>query len=363
LYYKELANDRYVVSYEKISIIVIAFTAARCGYEDYEEMEKFGRLKLDFFKDFWSCPTGYRMNQRFGGCYNCLNPWELQEGLENWLVDIKLQKKGEGARLVNIDGKTIRGSGFHVVNAWIGEHGLTLGQLTTEEESNEIKAVPKLLDSLDVRGDVVTADGMSCQKEIAKKIGEKEADYVLAVKENQKGLYEDSKDYFEGKEQGEIEELPDDLWQGEEEGGYGRIERGKIRTVRDLERLEGGEVWEDITTIVQYRTFREEKGKERVQTDQYYIWSGDFSAEEIMKYIGGHWSIENRLHWMLDIVFREDARRVRRRNGAINLNIVRKMALHRLKKLRMEKKRESAKRRMMHAALNSDFLYQALFSE
>jgi predicted transposase YbfD/YdcC len=113
--------------------------------------------------------------------------------------------------------------------------------------------------------------------------------------------------------------------------------------VRDLEWLEGGEAWEDITTIVQYRTFREEKGKERVQTDQYYIWSGDFSAEEFMKYIRGHWSIENQLHWMVDIVFGEEECRERRGNGAINLNIQRKMALHRLKKMRMEKKRENVK--------------------
>ncbi|MDR1302225.1 MAG: ISAs1 family transposase [Treponema sp.] len=233
-------------------------------------------------------------------------------------MDIKERKKEEGAeaRLVNIDGKTIRGSGFHVVSAWIGEHGLTLRQLTTEEKSNEIKAVPKLLDILEVSGDVVTADAMSCQKEIAKKIREK---------------------------------------------GHGRVEKREIRTVTGLEWLESREVWEGLRTIVQYRTFRKEKGKEMVQTDRYYISSGDFSAEEFLRYIRGHWSIENQLHWMLDIVFREDECRVG--NGALNLNILRKMALHRLKKMMMEKKRVSAKRRMMYAVLDSDFLYEALFSE
>jgi exo-beta-1,3-glucanase (GH17 family) len=124
-----------------------------------------------------------------------------------------MRTKGENemARLVNIDGKTIRRSGFHVVSAWIGERGLMLGQLTTEEKSNEIKAVPKLLDILDVKGDVVTADAMSCQKEIGKKIREKGADYILSVKENQKGLYEDIKEYFEGMESGEIREVPEDV--------------------------------------------------------------------------------------------------------------------------------------------------------
>jgi predicted transposase YbfD/YdcC len=159
-------------------------------------------------------------------------------------VDIKIRNKVEveEARKVNIDGKTIRGSEFHVVSAWIGEHGLTLGQVTTEEKSNEIKAVPKLLDILDVKGDVVTADAMSCQTEIAKKIREKGADDILAVKENQKGLYEDIKDYFEGMESGEIDEIYGRerkrrgmgglrggksgryrIWSGLTDGNYGKI--------------------------------------------------------------------------------------------------------------------------------------------
>jgi predicted transposase YbfD/YdcC len=368
--YLEAINDPRRTKYgnirhKLIDIIVIAFTATLCGYEDYEEMEELGRLKLDFFKSFLELPNGIPDESAFRRVLQCLNPRELQEGLENWLIDIKARKKeeGGGARLVNIDGKTIRGSGFHVVSAWIGEHGLTLGQLTTEEKSNEIKAVPKLLDSLDVRGDVVTADAMSCQKEIAKKIREKGADYALAVKENQKGLYEDIKDYFEGMESGEIREMPEDVWQGEEERGHGRVEKREIRTVTGLDWLGSREAWEGLTTIVQYRTFRKEKGKETVQTDRYYISSGDFSADEFLKYIRGHWSVENQLHWMLDIVFREDECRVRTGNAALNLNILRKMALHRLKKMRVEKKRVSAKRRMMYAALDSDFLYEALFSE
>jgi predicted transposase YbfD/YdcC len=177
--------------------------------------------------------------------------------------------EGTEARLVNIDGKTIRESGVQVVSAWIGEHGLTLGQVVTEEQSNEIKVVLKLLDILDVEGDVVTADVMSCQKEIAKKIREQGTEYVLAVKENQKGLYED-------------------IWPGEEKQGHGCFERR--------------EAWEDLTTIIPYRTFQREKGNETVQTDRYYISSGDFSADAFLKYIRGHWSIENQLHWMPDIV-------------------------------------------------------------
>jgi predicted transposase YbfD/YdcC len=143
-----------------------------------------------------------------------------------------------------------------------------------------------------------------------------------------------------------------------------REEKREIRTVRGLERPENREVWEGLKAIEQqYRTFRKEKGKETVQTDRYYISSGDFPTEEFLEYIRGHWSIENQLHWMLDIIFQEDECRERTGNAALNLNILRKTALHRLKKKRMEKKRVSAKRRMMYAALDSDFLYEVLFSE
>jgi predicted transposase YbfD/YdcC len=161
-------------------------------------------------------------------------------------------------------------------------------------------------------------------------------------------------------ESGEIREAPEDVWQGCEEKGHGRIERREIRTVAGLE---GREAWEDLTTLVQYRTYRKQKGKETARTDQYYISSGDFSAEEFLKYIRGHWPVENQLHWMPDIVFREDEYRVRTENAALNMNILRKLALHRLRKMKMEKKRVSAKRCMMHAALDSEFLYEALFSE
>jgi predicted transposase YbfD/YdcC len=133
--------------------------------------------------------------------------------------------------------------------------------------------------------------------------------------------------------------------------------------VTGFEWLGGREAWEDLTTLVQYRTYRKQKGEETVQTGQYYISGGDFSAEEFLKYIRGHWPLENQLHWMSDIVFREDECQVKTGNAALNMNILRKLVLHRLRKMKMEKKRVRAKRRMMHTALDSDFLYETLFSE
>ncbi|MDR2630969.1 MAG: ISAs1 family transposase [Spirochaetaceae bacterium] len=204
---------------------------------------------------------------------------------------------------------------------------------------------------------------MSCRTEIARKIREKGADYILALKEKQKTLYHNTKDYFEGTGSVEIDELPEDLWQGEEEKGHERKERREVRTVTDIERPGNKAARQDVKTLIQYRTFRTVGGKGTVQTDRYYISSVYFGAEEFLKYIRGHRSIENQPHWMADIVFREDECRVRSGNAALNMNILRKTGLYRLKKTATGKKRVSAKRRMMHAALNEDFLYQALFTD
>jgi predicted transposase YbfD/YdcC len=255
--YPEQIKDPRRTAYGNIrhklaDIIVIAFTAVLCMYEDYGEMEEFGRLRQDLLKGFLELPGGIPDESAFRRVLGSLNSLELQ-----------------------------------------------------------------------------------------------------------KGLYEDIREYFEGMESG----APEDVWQGGEEKGRGRIERREIRTAAGLEWLEGREAREDLIALVQYRTHWKQKGKETAQTDQYYISSGDFSAEEFLKYIRGHWSIENQLHWMLDIVFREDECRVRTGNAALNMNILRKPALHRLRKMKMEKKRVSAKRRMMHVALDSEFLYEALFSE
>jgi predicted transposase YbfD/YdcC len=185
----------------------------------------------------------------------CINPYHLKEGPENRLAGIRARTKkgGDNARPVNIDGKTIRGSGFHVVSVRVGEHGLTLGQLTAEGKSNGISAVPKLPE---ITGDIVTADAMSCRTETALKIWEKWADYILALKEKQKTLYHNTKDYFEGTGSVEIDELPKDLWQGEEEKGHGRKERREVRTVTDIERTGNKAAWQDVKTLIQYRTFR-----------------------------------------------------------------------------------------------------------
>jgi predicted transposase YbfD/YdcC len=359
------------IQHKLIDIIVIGFTATLCNNDEFEEMEEFGRLKQGFFKQFLELPNGIPDESTFRKAINRLEPVPLHKSLDRWLVDLSERQKSEGAaaRAVNIDGKTICGSkkkcgkGVHVVSAWVGEKHLTPGELAAGEKSNEITAVPELLDMLDIRGDVVTADAMSCQTEIVKKIREKGADYLLAVKENQPTRYGNIKDFFEGMESGEIRELPEDVWQSGLEKGHGRLERREVRVVTDIGWLENKEQWKDIKSIIQYRTSRGKPGEELVESDQYSISSGIFFADVCGRYIRGHWSIENNPHWSLDVLFREDECRARSGNAALNLNIMRKLALKRLRALKVEKKRYSAKLRMMRAMLDDGFLSRALFGE
>jgi predicted transposase YbfD/YdcC len=295
----------------------------------------------------------------------------VRKSLESWLLEKKERDKGseEGRRALNIDGKTIRGSrkegtrGIDVVSVWDGEDDMALAEVACSEKSNEITAIPELLDALDIEGDVVTIDAMGCQEKIVKKIREKKAHYIIAVKGNQSGPREGIRDFFEGLESGDIRDLPEDVWQSDWEKKHGRLEKREVRIVTDINWLFNKEKWLDLKTIIQYRTYRQEKGKEMVKTDQYYISSAGYYADEFGKYIRGHWSIENRLHWRLDVIFGEDKCRARTGNAALVLNVTRKLAMEHLRGIKVEKKRFSTKHRMVRAALNDSFLYMALFGQ
>jgi predicted transposase YbfD/YdcC len=250
------------------------------------------------------------------------------------------------------------------VSAWVNEGNLVLGQEKTEEKSNEITAIPKLLDAIEIAGDTVTIDAMGCQTDIARKIRKKQADYVLAVKENHKTLYTEIKEYFEYLDERHCTELPEDLWEGELEKDHGRMERRSLRTVRDIGFISGKDAWEDLQTVIQYRSSRT-VGDTTTVTDRYYLSSRDASADWFLKVIRGHWSIENNLHWMLDVCFGEDGCRSRTGNLAENLNVLRKIALARIHTVSVMKgkKKLGVRRKMFRASLDEDFLHQILFGK
>jgi len=348
-----------------IDIVVIGLLSVMCGGEDFEDMEEFGEERIDWLKKFLELPNGIPDSDTFRRVFERVESKALLACLQEWLFEAE----GSGGRLVNIDGKTICGSAkegehgaIHIVSAWVHENGMVLGQLETEEKSNEITAIPQLLDAIDIEGDIVTIDAIGCQTQIAQKIRKKKADYVLAVKDNQPALHEQIREYFGWVEREGPRDEPVNLWKSEAEKNHGRIEMREVRTTSKLDWLEGRQTWLDLQTIIHYRCTRIENGVTSCN-DRYYISSFDTSAEQFAYLVRNHWSIENRLHWMLDVVFGEDASRARKDNSPSNLNILRKVALACLKKAPVQKKRTSLRRKMYKAALNLDFLNLAVFGE
>jgi predicted transposase YbfD/YdcC len=234
--------------------------------------------------------------------------------------------------------------------------------LATDEKSNEITAIPQVLDMIDIKGDVVTIDAMGCQSAIAGKIREKKADCILAVKENQPALCADIRECFEYLESTEGRKGSCDCWESELEKDHGRIERRNIAVVTELDWLEGSKAWKDLAAIIRYRCSRA-VGEQTTVTDRYYISSMAAEAKTFARLIRGHWSIENRLHWSLDVLFREDASQVKKGNAPLNLNILRKIALSRLRAIPVFQKRFSMKRKVFKARVNPNFHLSVLFRE
>jgi predicted transposase YbfD/YdcC len=346
-----------------LDILVIGLCTVIIRGAYFDEMEEFGREREAWFRQFLELPNGIPDADTFRRVFEKVNPAELMKALQEWLCEMS----EAGGREVNIDGKTMRGSGrgdgqkaVHMVSAWVNENNLTLGEIATSEKSNEITAIPQLLDTIDISGDIVTIDAMGCQTAIAAKIRQKKADYVLAVKENQPILYEEVKgmfDFLDSKDGWRV--LPEDVFDTGSEKDHGRIERRRIRTVCDIGFLSNKKAWKDIKTIIQCRSTRT-IGEVSTTADRYYISSLDVDAARFGEIIRGHWSIENKLHWSLDVTFNEDGCRARKDNSPKNLNILRKIALARLRAIDGGK-RVSLRRKMLRAALAPDFLHKVLF--
>jgi predicted transposase YbfD/YdcC len=342
-------------------ILIIGLCSVICCGEDFEDMEDFGKDREDWLRGFLELPNGIPGHDTFRRVFERVNPNALAKGLNTWLDNVGRS----GGRSVNIDGKTICGSkdskhpAYHVVSAWVAQTHITLGELAVDEKSNEITAIPELLDLINIEGDIVTIDAMGCQTDIAQKIREAGADYVLALKDNQPTLHKDVADYFDWIENEQPKSEITDHYKSKPEKGHGRIETREILTA-SADWIEGKEAWVDIQTIIRYRCTREINGVKTVSV-RHYISSFDTGAEGFLEIIRGHWSVENQLHWMLDVVFREDDARARKDSSPLNLNVLRKIALAVLKRISVA--RLSVRRKMMKAARDPNFLALLLFQK
>lgn len=333
-------------------IIIIGLCTVICGGEDYADMEAFGIEREDFLRKFLELPNGIPDSDTFRRLFERLDPTALSECLVNWL-SVELPERC----VIAVDGKTIRGSrcedhkAYHVVSAFVSEAQITLAEVTVPEKTNEITAVPELLDLLYIEDAIITADSMSCQKKIVEQITSQKADYCIALKENHPVLCKDVADYFADA----VDAAP---FCRTMEKDHGRIEIRSYYLSTDIEWLEQKEEWKGLRAIGMVRSRVLEGEKERVFI-RYFL----TSLTDISEFSGAvrkHWSIENQLHWCLDVIFREDAARARKDNSPLNMNVLRKMALS---LLNQAKRGRLSKRKMMFkASLNPEVLLSVLLA-
>jgi predicted transposase YbfD/YdcC len=347
-----------------LDMLVVAICAVICGADNWVEIESFGHAKFDWLSQFLSLPHGIASHDTFGRVFACLSPEQFQACFLSWIQAVASITEGQ---VVAIDGKNLRRShdrtlgksAIYMVSAWAEANRLVLGQRKVDDKSNEITAVPQLLQVLDIAGCIVTTDAMGCQKKIVDAIREQDADYVLAVKENQGGLYDSIEDLFAYANEIAFQDVIHDVHETVNKG-HGRIEIRQCWTITDptfLAYVPDLDKWRDLNTLIMVQSERRE-ASETTHKTRYYISSLGKDAKRALHAVRRHWSIENELHWVLDIAFREDESRVRKGYGAQNLAILRHIALNLLKQDTTAKGGIKAKR--LQAAWNEDYLASIL---
>ncbi len=314
-----------------IDVLAIAICGVMCGANDWVAVSTFGKAKEVWFRTFLELPHGIPSHDTFTDIFAKLSPEQFQAGFMSWVSSLATLFPGE---VIAIDGKTLRRSydpqdskaAIHMVSAWASQHSLVLGQLKTEDKSNEITAIPKLLDVLEVTGCLVTIDAMGCQKKIAEKILEKGADYVLALKDNHPTLHQAVITHFETTtgQESPAERLD---FAETEERNHGRSEVRRCWVTSALATLPQTEQWQELNSIVMIEAERHINGTSSLE-HRYYLSSATLGASSFLKATRDHWSVENSLHWVLDVAYREDESRIRKGYGAENFAILRHLTLN-----------------------------------
>lgn len=341
-----------------MDIIVIAICGVICGCDTWQQIERFGHRRHDWLKRFLALPNGIPSHDTFERLFDGFKPAVFARCFTKWTQALV---RDLGLPQVAIDGKTLRGSrnklgkALHMVSAWATAAHLSLGQVAVDEKSNEITAIPKLLELLDVKGALVTIDAMGCQKEIAKKIIEEGGDYVLTVKENQPNLLEDIQQCFN---QALDSDLQDKSYENHEteDKGHGRLERRSYRIITNPQGIRNLQDWKGLQVIGMCHSERVIKGKSSCET-RYFIGSRLASAKVYGEALRNHWGIENNLHWQLDVSFSEDDSRVENRNAAENFSTLRRIALCLLKR---HPGKGSIATKRLEAAWDTNFLEEVV---
>jgi predicted transposase YbfD/YdcC len=352
-------RDTRFTSHSLVDLLTIALCALLSGGKSFEDLAAFGRSKATWLRSLGlTLRNGIPSHDTFRDLFRHLNPAVFQDCFTSWINAVCARLD---IRQVQIDGKAARGSRgpngtcLHLVSAWVGAHSLTLAQVAVEDKSNEITAIPRLLKLLALEGALVSIDALGCQKEIAQAIRDSHGDYLLQVKGNQPLLEADLNASFEAALEADFVGYDYDFWVGSSRG-HGREEERACLVLYHVEGLSTRQEWVDLQAIVRVmRTIRE--GDRETVEEAHYICSRRGSAEELGSATRGHWSIENGLHWVLDVIFREDDCRVKDRTAAENLGMLRRVAAS---LLRQEKSKGSVSGKLLRAGWDDDFRLQLL---
>ncbi|MBE9138864.1 ISAs1 family transposase [Nodosilinea sp. LEGE 07088] len=345
-----------------VTIVTIAILAVLAGADGFVAIERYGRAKQSWLETFLDLPHRIPSHDTFGRVIGALDPEALETGFLAWVSSITARLDLE---LIHIDGKTARGSydregnlkALHSVSAWSSEHGLVLAQQRVDAKSNEITAVPLLLKLLTLKGAVVTLDAMGTQTAIATQIKQSEGDYVLALKGNQGTLSRAVETWFEQAEASDWIGIDYDYHETVESAHH-RIETRQVWTVPvgQLPPLPRQAKWSGLTTVVMVRSTRQLWNKTTTDV-RFYISSLPSNASRHAQVIRSHWSVENSLHWVLDVTFNEDASRIRQGDAAQNLGLIRRLSVNLLKR---EPSKLSLKMKRYTAAMDNDFMLKIL---
>ncbi|HLA42754.1 MAG TPA: ISAs1 family transposase [Aggregatilineales bacterium] len=359
--FEDLPDPRMVKKCDHLllDIVMIAICATLGNADSWEDMAEFGRSKEAWFKQWLSLPNGIPSHDTFKRVFERLDGQAFQSCFGTWVREVFEITAGQ---IIAIDGKTARGTcdklgkaHLQVVSAWASENGLTLAQQKVTDGGNEISTIPALLDVLILKGCIVTIDAIGCQKAIARQIRTAQADYVLMVKQNQPGLYNYVENCFQSADKlsplGDYTDYCQTL-----DRGHGRHEQRQCWVLSDTRAQAMG--WQDCQTLVRLLRTRQE-GQATSTYTSYYISTLPPLAALLLGAIRGHWAIENSCHWVLDMIFHEDAARTRTRHADLNLALLRKFALNMLKQ---DPRKGSLKLKRYRASLNEDFLTQVLTS-
>jgi predicted transposase YbfD/YdcC len=355
--------------HELIDILVIGLCCVICGGDSFNDMEHFGQAKLDWFKTFLSLPNGVPSHDTFNRVFSALDPQKFLDCFLSWTQSVRAAIAQE---IVALDGKALRraidaGAGPRcIVSAWAEDNGLVLGQWQVDQKSNEITAIPQILRALELAGCIVTIDAMGCQKNIAREIKEADAEYVLALKGNQGTVHQEVKTFLDatlaekkkprptGAPQPKGAALLQELETIEKD--HGRVETRRYYLSAELDWFEDAGLWEGLRTIGMVEAVREINGHSSVER-RYYLSSLPLDVKTFARAVRGHWGIENKLHWVLDVVFGEDQSRARSGYAAQNLATLRRLALNLLKR---EKKKRSLRGKQLDAGWDNAYLLKVL---